>query len=242
MNYEYGIQMYSLCDLAEKDLAAAFKVVGELGYSYVESAGFFGHTADEVCKMLEDAKVTIRSAHGSLKELLPDKIDETIAFHKAIGNKNFVIPTAKIETLEKIDDFVKIVDPAQEKLAANGISLAFHNHSVEFETRYWGTSILSELEKRTDLDFQIDVYWAFNAGIDPVIFCERLKDRIKYIHLMDGLLGGRGKALGEGHVSLEPIIAMAKANNFGMIVESEGFYPTGAEEVARCMDFLKVHG
>lgn len=242
MNYEYGIQMYSLCDLAEKDLAAALKAVGELGYSYVESAGFFGHTADEVCRMLEDANVTIRSAHGSLKELLPDKIDETIAFHKAIGNKNFVIPTAKIETLEKIDDFVKIVNPAQEKLAANGISLAFHNHSVEFETKYWGTNILSELEKRTELDFQIDVYWAFNAGVDPVVYCERMKKRIKAIHLMDGLLGGRGKALGEGHVSLEPIIAMAKANNFDMIVESEGFYPTGLEEVARCMDFLKIHG
>ena len=242
MNCEYGIQMYSLCDLAQNDLAAALKTVGDLGYSYVEFAGFFGHTADEVCRMLEDARVAVKSAHGSYKELKSDVIDETIAFHKAIGNKNFVIPMAKLNTLEQIDEFVSIVNPAQEKLAANGISLGYHNHSDEFVTRYWGMNAMAELEKRTELDFQIDVYWAFNAGIDPVVYCERLKDRIKYIHLMDGLLGGRGKGLGEGHVSLEPIIAMAKANGFGMIVESEGFYPTGVEEVTRCMDFLKIHG
>ena len=242
MKYEYGIQMYSLHDLAEKDLFAALKAVGELGYSYVEFAGFFGHTADEVCRMLDDAKVAVKSAHISHKELDPAKIDETIAFHKAIGNKNLVIPMAKLQTLELIDDFAKLANSAQEKLAANGISLGYHNHSDEFVTRYWGSNIMTELEKKTELDFQIDVYWAFNAGVDPVLYCERLKDRIKYIHLMDGLLGGRGKALGEGHVSLDAVIAMAKANGFGMIVESEGFYPTGVEEVARCMDFLKIHG
>ena len=242
MNYEYGIQMYSLHDLAKKDLAAALKAVGEMGYSYVEFAGFFDHTADEVCKMLEDAKIGVKSAHGSLKELKPDVIDETIAFHKAIGNKSFVIPMAKLNTLANIDEFVGIVNQAQEKLAANGISLGYHNHSDELVTKYWGTTILTELERRTSIDFQIDVFWAFNAGVDPVILCERMKDRIKYIHLMDGMLGGRGVALGEGHVSLDKIIAMAKANNMGMIVESEGFYPSGVEEVARCMEFLKANG
>lgn len=242
MNCEYGIQMFSLHDLAQNDLGTALKTVGELGYSYVESAGFFGHSADEVCKMLEDAKISVRSAHVSAKELTLEKIDETIAFHKAIGNKSLVIPTAKLNTLAQLEDFVSLVKSAQKKLAANGMSLGFHNHSVEFETKYWGTNIMSELENRTDLDFQIDVYWAFNAGIDPVVYCDRIKDRIKYIHLMDGLIGGRGKALGEGHVPLDSVIAMAKANGFGMIVESEGFYPTGVEEVARCMNFLKVHG
>ena len=242
MKYEYGIQMFSLHDLAKQDLAAALKAVGEMGYSYVEFAGFFDHTADEVCKMLDDAKVSVKSAHGGWKELKPDVIDETIAFHKAIGNKNFVIPMAKLDTLAQMDEFVGVVNAAQEKLAANGISLGYHNHSVEFETKYWGTSILTELERRTALDFQIDVFWAFNAGVDPVVLCERMKERVKYIHLMDGLLGGRGVALGEGHVSLDKVIAMAKSNNIGMIVESEGFYPSGVEEVARCMEFLKVNG
>lgn len=38
---DYGIQLYSVRDLAEKDLSAAVKRVAELGYSSVEFAGFF---------------------------------------------------------------------------------------------------------------------------------------------------------------------------------------------------------
>ena len=241
MNYEYGVQMYSVRDITENDLAGALKAVGKLGYTNVEFAGFFDHSADEICKFMEDAGVKICSTHSDWKALYPDKIDETIAYHKAIGNKNYIIPGASLGTLEKLDEFVRVVNPAQEKLAANGISLAFHNHSVEFETKYWGSSIHTELEKRTALDFQIDTYWAFNAGVDPIVLCDRLKDRIKTIHLKDGFVGGRGVALGEGHAPVEKVLAMAKAKGLSIVVESEGLDPTGIEEVARCMNFLKAH-
>ncbi|MBQ8345517.1 MAG: sugar phosphate isomerase/epimerase, partial [Clostridia bacterium] len=163
MNYEYGLQMYSVRDLTETDLAGALRAVGELGYKHVEFAGFFGHTADEVCRYMEEAGVTVSGTHSPWTDLTPDKIDETIAFHKAIGNKNYIIPGAKLGSLALIDEFIQVVNPAQEKLAANGISLGFHNHSVEFETKYWGSTIHTELEKRTALSFEIDTYWAFNA-------------------------------------------------------------------------------
>ena len=39
---EYGIQMYSLRDITDKDLAGAFKAVADMGYKTVETAGFFG--------------------------------------------------------------------------------------------------------------------------------------------------------------------------------------------------------
>ena len=42
---EYGIQMFSVRDIAEKDLHAALRKVAELGYRYVEFAGFFDHPA-----------------------------------------------------------------------------------------------------------------------------------------------------------------------------------------------------
>ena len=241
MNYKYGIQMYSVRDMTEVDLGKALKAVGELGYSQVETAGFFGHTADEVCKMLEEANVSICSTHSDWKDLRPEKIDETIAFHKAIGNKNYIIPGASLGTLEKLDDFISVINPAQEKLAANGISLAFHNHSVEFETKYWGSTIHTELEKRTALNFQIDTYWAFNAGLDPIVVLERLKDRINTIHLKDGFAGGRGVALGEGHAPVKACMDYARAKGWNIVVESEGLDPTGIEEVARCMNFIKAN-
>ena len=241
MNHEYGIQMYSVRDITEQDLAGALKAVGQIGYKYVEFAGFFGKSADEVCRYMEEAGVKISGTHSDWKDLAPDKIDETIAYHKAIGNKHYIIPGASLGTLEKLDAFIKVVNPAQEKLAANGIDLAFHNHSKEFETMYWGSTIHTELEKRTALNFEIDTYWAFNAGLDPLVLCERLKDRIHEIHLKDGFAGGRGVALGEGHAPVEKVLAMAKEKGWRIVVESEGLNPTGLEEVTRCMNFLKAH-
>lgn len=241
MKYEYGIQMYSVRDITENDLAGALKAVADIGYKYVEFAGFFGHSADEICRFTEDAGVRISGTHSSWHDLTPDKIDETIAYHKAIGNGNYIIPSARLGTLENIDEFVAVVNGAQDKLYAAGIELAFHNHSTEFETKYWGSTIHTELEKRTALNFEIDTYWAFNAGVDPIVLCERLKDRINTIHLKDGFAGGRGVALGEGHAPVEKVLSMAKEKGLRIVVESEGLQPTGLEEISRCMSFLKAH-
>ena len=42
---EYGIQMYSVRDITEKDLEGALYQVADLGYKFVEFAGFFGRKA-----------------------------------------------------------------------------------------------------------------------------------------------------------------------------------------------------
>jgi len=190
MKREYGVQMYSVRDIAEKDFNAAIQAVAKLGYKKLEFAGFFDKTADEVCRYMEDAGVVCGGTHSNWKLLFPETIDETIAYMKAIGNRRFIIPGATLNTLEQIDDFVSVVNAAEKKLSAAGIDLAYHNHSKEFVTMYWGNTIHNELAQRTDMKFEIDTYWAFNAGVDPVVLCERLKDRIPVIHLKDGFFGG----------------------------------------------------
>ena len=236
----YGIQMYSVRDLTKTDLEAAIGAVGKLGYKYLEFAGFFGNSAEDVCRYMKNAGVEICGTHSDWEDLYPEKLDETIEFHKALGNKNFTIPGANLNKLYRIDEFVKVVNFAQDKLAAEGITLAYHNHSVEFEPRYWGSNILCELERRTGLFFEIDTYWAFNAGVDPVLLCERLADRIKMIHLKDGLFGGLGKALGEGIAPVKSVVDMARKHGWTMIVESETLDPSGIEEVERCINYLKT--
>ena len=42
---EYGLQMYSLRDITGTDLKGALKLVAQMGYKYIEFAGFFGHPA-----------------------------------------------------------------------------------------------------------------------------------------------------------------------------------------------------
>ncbi len=96
------------------------------------------------------------------------------------------------------------------------------------------------MEKRGTFDFEIDTYWAFNAGIDPIATLERLSGRVKVIHLKDGLKGGHGRALGEGEAPVLAVREAAIRMGLRMVVESEGLNPTGLEEVKRCIDFLKA--
>ena len=88
---EYGIQMYSVRDITEKDLPGALKKMAEIGYKNVEFAGFFGYSAEEVKKMLEENGLKVSGTHSSLKDLIED-FEGTVAYHKAIGNKNFILP------------------------------------------------------------------------------------------------------------------------------------------------------
>ena len=235
----YGLQLYSIRDITKDDLAGALKKVAELGYKYVEFAGFFGHSAEDVKRMLDENGLVISGTHSSFEDLRPSKIVDTIAYHKAIGNHNYIIPGADLSTLAKIEDFCNVMNFAQPVLKAEGISLAFHNHSREFEIKPWGSTIHAELERRTNIDFEIDTYWAFNAGVDPIAVMERLKSRIKCIHLKDGLMGGKGLSLGQGEAPVCAVIEKACELGFTMVVESEGLDPDGISEVGRCIDFLK---
>ena len=238
MKNSYGLQLYSIRDITDKDLATSLEAVADIGYKFVEFAGFFGHSASDVKAMLKNYGLEISGTHSPLNDLRPTNIFETLKYHKELGNPNYIVPGADLSSLEKIHDFCSVMNFAQPIFEAEGIRLGYHNHSHEFALMPWGSTIHAEIERNTDIDFEIDTYWAFNAGIDPVKVLERLKHRISVIHLKDGFMGGRGMALGEGEAPVRDVIDACERLGFKMVVESETLSPTGLEEVTRCMNYL----
>ena len=239
MNHSYGLQLFSVRDFTSKDLGNVLEKVAEIGYKYVEFAGFFDHSAADVKAMLNNAGLICSGTHSAWEDLTPTRIVDTIAYHKAIGNPYYIIPGADLSTLEKIDRFAAVMNYAQPILSAEGIRLGYHNHSHEFVIMPWGSTIHSEIEIRTNVDFEIDTYWAWNADFDPLAILDRLKNRVRVIHLKDGLKGAKGFALGEGEAPVKAVRDKADAMGLTMIVESEGLKPDGMAEVACCMDYLK---
>jgi sugar phosphate isomerase/epimerase len=235
---EYGIQMYSIRDLAEKDLDAALAAVAEIGYKYVEFAGFFGHTATEVKAMLDKYGLKVSGTHTQFTELEND-FDATVRFHKEIGNTNIIVPGYDLFSKEKLDAFIEKCNVIAPALAKEGIRFVFHNHSGEFAP-VDGLIPEVELENRTDIMLELDTYWAFNAGEDPIAWMKRLynEGKLCVIHLKDGFKGGRGAALGEGEAPVAAVRALAEELGVTIVVESEGLDPTGRDEVARCFKYL----
>ncbi|MBQ9773892.1 MAG: sugar phosphate isomerase/epimerase [Clostridia bacterium] len=237
---EYGLQMYSVRDLTEQDLEGALRQVAALGYEFVEFAGFFGHSATDVRRMLVENGLTVSGAHTGLGELTPERIEETIAYHAALGNDSIIVPWESYPTKEKLDAVIDALNAAQKRLAEAGIVLGYHNHAFEFEPTAYGLNIFEELVKRTQVELEIDTYWVYAAGLDPIEVLESLKGRVRVIHVKDGLTDRTGRALGEGTAPVAEVIAYAKKNGLRMVVESEDLNPSGIEEVGRCAAYLKT--
>lgn len=236
---EYGLQLYSLRDITGEDLEAGLRAASEIGYRAVEFAGFFGHPAQEVRGWLDKYNLCPIGTHTGLQSLLDD-FDGTVAYHKAIECYNLIIPGHDLSTKEKLDAFIEQVNILQPRLEAEGITLMYHNHSHEFFPNKDGLLIHNELVRRTSLLFEIDTYWAFAGGQDPIQLIKRLKERVRLIHLKDGAGGHEGRWLGKGSAPVEQVRRLALKLGLAMIVESEGLCPSGIEEAAGCFAYLKT--
>ena len=235
---EYGIQMFSVRDLTEKDLPGALKKMAEIGYKNVEFAGFFGYSAEDVKKMLEENDLKVSGTHSSLKDLIDD-FEGTVAYHKALGNKNYILPGVDFSCKEKIDENLAYMNEFQEKLAKEGMTLGYHNHDHEFKPTADGLIPYDELLKRTNVKLEIDTYWVYAAGKDPVALMEELRDRLFVIHIKDGFSNREGMPLGRGTAPVREVYKKAVEMGIPMVVESETLTPDGVTEAEICFDYLK---
>ncbi|MGI5959746.1 MAG: sugar phosphate isomerase/epimerase family protein [Massiliimalia sp.] len=235
---EYGLQLYSVRDVTETDWENTLKQVAQMGYTYVEPAGFFGHSAEEVKEVLDRYGLKVSGAHVNWKEIA-ENFEETVAFHKTIGNKNLIIPGADLDTKEKVADFLELIHNLQPRLEQEGMVLQYHNHDFEFKPNKDGQIFYDLLTENTSIPLEIDTYWVYAAGKDPLALMEQLKDRVSVIHIKDGNDKGDGYPLGMGTAPVKEVWAKAKELGMLMVVESETLTPSGLEEAKICIDFLK---
>lgn len=242
----YGLQLYSVRDAAEKDFAAMLRQVAEMGYRMVEPAGFFGVKAEDVAAMLKEYGLTVSGTHTGVK-VLTDDFAGTVAYHHIIGCDDLIIPGARHSTAAEVSVLVDQINHFQPMLEAEGIRLHYHNHSSEFLPNKDGQIVHDELAARTRVLFELDTFWAFNAGLSPIDLMEKYRDRMRFIHLKDGLRQNfsdpqsraQGKSLGDGEAPVAQIRKKAIELGLGMVVESEGLEPTGPDEVRRCIEYLR---
>lgn len=236
---KYGLQLYSVRDVAEKDIELAMKETAAMGYSFVEFAGFQGKTAEEIKEFLEKYNLGVSGTHTGVDQLSDENFDETVKAHKTIGCENIIIPGTDLSTKENVDKFIDRVNELIPRLEKEGLKLHYHNHSSEFLPNEDGVVAEYELFNRTNIGLEIDCYWAFNAGKDALQVLDEFKGRVSVIHLKDGVKGGKGLSLGQGDAKAAEVRKKAIEMGLTIVVESEGLDPTGLEEVKRCIDFLK---
>lgn len=182
-------QIYSAREEAQKDLNAVLGALSAMGYSGVEFAGFYGHSAAEVKEMLLRHGLTAISSHVPFVQMESDPFG-VIAFHKAIGCSYIAVPYLDESTrpgsagfahaLAVIHRFARLVKEA-------GMTLLYHNHDFEFVqlSGLYGLDFLYEAVPATYLQTELDVCWVKYAGEDPAAYIRKYAGRCPVIHLKD---------------------------------------------------------
>ncbi len=185
--FKVGIQLYSIKAAMKDDMDAALKAVKEMGYDYVEFAGYFGKSAEEVNAILDKYGLKAVSVHQAI-DLFEKDGKSAVDYLKTLGVKYCAIPRIRIdEFYNNWDVTIERIKNVSKLLREGGIQLMYHNHDSEFQ-KIDGEYILDKLYSTIPNDMlmpQFDTCWIHYAGENPAEYIKKYKGKIEVLHLKD---------------------------------------------------------
>jgi len=184
-----AVQLWSFRNDFKKDVPGTLKRVRELGFTYVELAGFYGMTARQFRAELDKAGLRAVGMHIEYK-VARDKIDDVIRDAKILGVQDVGVPWIK-SPFTKADclQAIQVFNQAGEKLAAAGLRFFYHVHGYEFVPNEGGQGTLFDLMMaKTDprfVGFQLDTFHVAYPGQDPAKLLQKYPGRFLSLHLKD---------------------------------------------------------
>lgn len=214
-NSAVGLQLYTLRDIMKVSVPATLKLVADVGYSEMEFAGYFDHSAKEIKQLLDENGLTAPSAHIQL-DAFDTNLQQILDDAQTVGHKYLVVPWLSeaqrgtgIATYQALADKLNTIGEACKK---EGITLAYHNHDFEFEVRD-GKTPLDVLITQTDpnlVAMELDLYWTVKAGKNPVDYFKQYPGRFKLWHVKDMAEDGSFADVGTGTINFKEIFAHGK--------------------------------
>ena len=185
-----GLQLYTVRDQCVKDFEGTIKQIAAIGYKEVEIYDFYGKTAAEARKLLDDNDLKAPSGHWML-DVLQTKLDKAIEDAKTIGCEYIVMPILdKPGARTSLDQYKKLVasfNKIGEQCKKADLQFAYHNHNFEFQTLD-GKLVYDYLLAELDPDLvkmEMDCFWVTHAGHDPVAYLEKYPGRFPLLHIKD---------------------------------------------------------
>ena len=219
MAHQKGYDMYPILDQIFKDFKEAgfdgieltyrvfsyndaVKKIGSLSRKYnlpVIGSSFAGEMWDVSShnEIMESAKHTILGLEQLGGRLLG----------VSTGSK----PNAK-KTKEEFDIQAEILRKLIKLCEDHGITLNLHNHTYEVMDNEY--ELKANIERIPEIKLGPDLNWLLRAGVEPIDFLRRYKNRIVYLHLRDDKAGKWPEALGEGETDFVAIGEALEEINF----------------------------
>jgi sugar phosphate isomerase/epimerase len=219
------LQLYSLRAEFAKDVPGTLAKVRDMGFRDVEMGGTYGLTPQQFRAELDKAGLRAVSLGASF-DSLRDNIDTVISNAKTFGVQHVMCAWISHQppfSEQAARQAIQVFNRAGEKLKAAGINFAYHIHGYEFHPYGNGTlfDLLAAELKPEFVSFELDVFWAFHGGQDPVALMRKYPKRFTMMHLKDMRKGEKGNltgnapddwsvALGAGQIDFPALLREAK--------------------------------
>lgn len=186
-----ALQLWSMnASFAAEGVPATLATVKAMGISHVELAGTAGLSREDFKAELDKAGLTPISMHIDIDALLKDPaafIDDAKFFGvQYVGNAWF--PHEDSFDAADADKAVEAFNTAGRLLKDAGLTFFYHTHGFEFAPAEGGGTLFDTIAARTDpenVKFQLDIFWAFHGGADPVALLQAYPTRFVSTHLKD---------------------------------------------------------
>lgn len=219
-----GVQLYMLRESMKADPARTLARIAELGYQEIEWWGNWGRSPSELRAMLDANGLRSPAAHIDPRDLQPDRLPALLDTAATMGQGTLIVAwtaPAQRDSEAAWQRTAALLSEAGRQAAKHGIRTGYHNHDFEFQ-RFGSRTGLEILMAETDpavVDIELDCFWAFKAGHDPIAFLEAHKARVTMLHLKDsdGTAQHAQREVGRGVIDWKRLLSVALANRVGHV-------------------------
>lgn len=217
-----GLQLYTVRDLMQRDMAGTLAAVAKIGYQEVEFAGFFDKTPANIRVMLETTGLSAPAGHVPF-EAIDTGWDQVLDAAHTLGQRYVCVAWIDEKYRKDIDGWKRVADKLNQAGAAcskSNLTLAYHNHSYEF-VPLAGQVPYDVLLASTDpalVKLEMDLFWITFGGQDPLAYFAKYPGRVPLVHVKDMAPKTRPdippdsvmRSVGQGSIDWKRIFAQAQ--------------------------------
>lgn len=245
-----GLQLYSVRDDCKQDLPATLKAVAGMGYAGVEFAGYYGYSASDLRKILDDLGIVCCGTHTGLDTLLGDALGATVEYNQILGNNFLIVPGLSKERTESKSAWLQtaqMMNGISEQLKPHGMKTGYHNHYTEFQPLDASGELPWDMffgSTNPEVIMQFDTGNAGHAHAEAGPYLRHYPHRALTVHLKEYSATDDKALIGEGDVKWPEIFDLCETigGTQWYVVEQESYAYPPLECVDKCLQTLRAMG
>ena len=250
---QVAAQLYSFREQIKtvEEFKDTLKKLKAIGYESVQLSGAIPKMPEpELLRILDGEGLEAPTAHESAADIAehPERVAEHLMKlrcpHVAYPYPH--IPLTDVDAAIKI---AKTLESAAVAMKKSGVTLAYHNHDVEF-IRFEGRTALEIIyENAPSLQGEIDTFWVQSGGGSPLDWVKKMYRRMDVLHLKDfGIATGTKccsrvmMPIGAGNLKWGGIIEAAEEGGVKtFVVEHDGDCQDPFASFSESLEYLKTN-